>query len=269
MCGIVDNTALTDAVTYCETRGDSFLVVDSEAGDDATAAVSYANGVGSSSYSAVYYPHLYIPDPASNALPGATRLIPPGGTVVGQYISTDVTRGVFKAPAGIGNNVRNVVATEVRLTNADLDELNVNASQAPVNVIRPIPGAGICVMGAKTLKPSTADRFVPVRRTLNYIKKELVTRTQFAIFEPNNSTLWDQLREGLTGFLSEFWQAGGLRGATPSAAFFVVCDSSNNTPTTIAAGEVRVDVGVAVQYPAEFVIIRLGQFETGATVTES
>ena len=52
---------------------------------------------------------------------------------------------------------------------------------------------------------------------------------------------------------------GGLRGTTSAESFFVKCDEENNTASEIAAGKVHVEVGVALEYPAEFVILNLSQ----------
>jgi phage tail sheath protein FI len=63
----------------------------------------------------------------------------------------------------------------------------------------------------------------------------------------------------LGNFLNEYRNQGGLRGDSVDAAFFVKCDTENNTAASIAAGEVHVEVGVSLEYPAEFVIINLSQ----------
>jgi phage tail sheath protein FI len=79
------------------------------------------------------------------------------------------------------------------------------------------------------------------------------------VFENNNETLWKQVRTVLNVFLNEYRNQGGLRGAVPADAFVVKCDAETNTPTTIANGEVNIEVGVALEYPAEFVVITLSQ----------
>jgi phage tail sheath protein FI len=58
-------------------------------------------------------------------------------------------------------------------------------------------------------------------------------------------------------------------GASPNDAFFVKCDSDNNTALTIANGQVVIEVGVALQRPAEFIVIRISQYDGGAVVTIS
>ena len=75
----------------------------------------------------------------------------------------------------------------------------------------------------------------------------------------NDEKLWERINTAITGFLNEYRNQGGLRGGTPAAAFFVKCDAENNPDNLIAQGEVNIEVGVALQYPAEFVIITLSQ----------
>jgi phage tail sheath protein FI len=62
-----------------------------------------------------------------------------------------------------------------------------------------------------------------------------------------------------------YWQAGGLRGANPAQAFYVKCDSTTTPFADIQAGRINIEVGVALQYPTEFVVIKLGQLTGSAT----
>lgn len=252
------------AIAYAAARGDVFVVVDTAPGRTAAQAVTDAAALTASSYAAVYYPWVHMADPSSTR-PGATRLTAPGAAVLGQYATTDATRGVHKTPAGINTRLSGAVGIETKFTNADLDALNVGA----VNAIRHIPGAGVVVMGGRTLKSGTSDKYLSIRRSLIYIKKALLDGTQFAIFEPNDELLWEQLSDRVGQFLHAFWQSGGLRGSSPQEAFYVKCDEEINTPAVIAAGEVRMEVGVALQYPAEFVVIKIGQFEGGGNAVEA
>jgi phage tail sheath protein FI len=173
---------------------------------------------------------------------------------------------VFKAPAGSAAVIRPAVSVTA-LTN---DEFNlVSGNPTNLNIIRFVPGSGICVMGARTLGSLYSDRYVPVRRTLNYLSSNLKNITEFAVFEPNDQNLWSTVRGVVSGFLDDFWRNGGLAGAIAADAFYVKCDSSINTPAVVSSGELRIEVGVALQRPAEFVIIKIGQIDGGATVTTS
>jgi phage tail sheath protein FI len=98
-----------------------------------------------------------------------------------------------------------------------------------------------------------------MRRSLIFITKNLKNLTEFAIFENNDERLWAQIRGRVSTFLEQYRGQGGLRGATSAQAFFVKCDAENNSEAQIANGEVHIQVGVALQYPAEFIVIDLSQ----------
>mgnify|MGYP003350364277 CR=1 FL=1 len=65
--------------------------------------------------------------------------------------------------------------------------------------------------------------------------------------------------------MGTYWQQGGLRGNKPTDAYYVKCDATNNNLQDIMAGKVNIEIGVALEYPAEFVIIKIGQLTGNAT----
>lgn len=255
--GAADGKTVQDALVSWATDNNGFAVLDTDADLTPTEALTAASGIGATSSAAVYYPNLLISDPVGRSAQ-SLRKVGPAGAVAGLYIFTDKQTGPYKAPAGVRSSIRGAVALERTFTNAELDTLNSAAT--PVNAIRNIPGAGIVAMGARTLlQDGTANRYVNMRRSLIYIKKSLNDLTQFALFENNDERLWARIRTTLSVFLNGYRNQGGLRGNTEGEAFFVKCDAENNTNESIANGEVRIEVGVALQYPAEFVVITLSQ----------
>jgi phage tail sheath protein FI len=88
--------------------------------------------------------------------------------------------------------------------------------------------------------------------------------TQWAVFEPNDPTLWGMLRVSVGNFLTTVWRTGALFGATPDQAFFVRCDASTNPQEMIDAGVVTVLVGIAPVKPAEFVVFQISQYQPAA-----
>jgi phage tail sheath protein FI len=261
--GVTTTAAVNTLLAYAANRRDVFVVIDPIA-DTAANQITLAQTYTSTSHGAVYHPALTINDP-TNTTPGAViTAANPGGAILGKYAATDKSRGVFKAPAGLSTRIGGAVSVR-SLTNTELDALN--SSSTPVNAIRFITGSGIVIMGARTLKPGYADMYIPVRRTLIYLEKALVDLTNFAIFEPNDTVLYRKISSTLTSFLTNFWSQGGLRGSTPDQAFFVLCDNTNNTLANVESGQVNIQVGVALQRPAEFVVINIGQFDGGTTVT--
>jgi len=64
------------------------------------------------------------------------------------------------------------------------------------------------------------------------------------------------------------WEAGGLAGVSQAQAYYIRCDDTINLPSVVQSGEVRMEIGVALEYPAEFVVIRITQFDQGAITSE-
>jgi phage tail sheath protein FI len=136
-------------------------------------------------------------------------------------------------------------------------------------MFKAVPGAGIVINGARTLDKTSPGKYIPIRRSLNFLKQALSDATAFAVFEPNDERLWTRLNVTVSSLLAEFWRAGGLKGRNATQAFYVTCDASNNTETSVANGEVHVEVGVALQYPAEFVVITISQWTGGSNTVDT
>lgn len=258
--GATNGKTVQDALISWASSNNGFAVVDTVGGLTPAEAVTYSASLQDTSFAALYYPHIYISDPLGRSST-ALRLVGPAGAIAGLYIQTDKQVGPYKAPAGLGAQIRGAVAVERAFTSAELDTLNNNVS--PVNAVRNLPGAGVVAMGARTLlQDGTANRYVNMRRSLIYIRKYLKDLTEFALFENNNEKLWAQLRTTISVFLTSYLNQGGLRGTAPDEAYYVKCDGENNNDSTIANGEVHIEVGVALQYPAEFIVINLTQTTT-------
>jgi phage tail sheath protein FI len=245
-------------------ENNAFAVVDVPKDKTADEAITYAGSLNDTSFGAVYYPAVYISDPLGRST-SALRKVGPAGSVAGLYLFTDKQFGPYKAPAGLRATIRGAVAVERAFTSAELDNLNTATKSdgtfgGAVNALRNLPGAGVVSMGGRTLlQDGTANRYVNMRRSLIYIRKSLQDLTQFAVFENNSERLWAQLRTTISVFLTGYLNQGGLRGTIPADAFYVKCDAENNSATDIANGEVHIEVGVSLQYPAEFVVITLTQ----------
>jgi len=253
--GQVDDDVVGAMVEFAEESG-SFVVLDTDAELTPAQAIAYADGLAATSHAAVYYPHLWVPDPTSRSRDSIIK-IPPSGSVAGLFLSTDAAFGVFKAPAGLTTVVPGVVAVERSLTNEQLDALNNDVR--PVNAVRVIPGSGPVVMGARTLDQSKSTKYINIRRTMVYLAKEMESLTGFALFRNNDPNLWREINAVLDNFLRGFFVEGGLRGDSTADAYYIKIDAENNTPTDVATGVVNIEVGVALQFPAEFIKIQLTQ----------
>jgi uncharacterized protein len=181
--------------------------------------------------------------------------VPPSGHVAGIWARTDAVRGVHKPPAN--EVVRGAVDIVQRLTREELGTLN----QASVICIRSFPGQGIRLWGARTLADSSSEyRYLNVRRLTNMVKESIAQGTRWAVFEPNDYTLWKSIRRDISAFLTGLWRGGALLGRTPEEAFFVKCDEETNPLESINEGMVVTLIGIAPVKPAEFVIFRISQY---------
>ena len=215
-----------------------------------------ARGKIDSSYAALYYPWVVVPNPLFR--PGQDQiprelLLPPSGFVCGIYARTDVERGVFKAPAN--EVVQDALRFEKDINFAQQEVLN----PLGVNCLRFFPGRGYRVWGARTASSDPEWVYVNIRRYFNYLEASIDYGTQWAVFEPNGEALWYNIQQTISSFLYNEWVSGALLGATQQEAFFVRCDRTTMTQADLDNGRLICLVGVAAIKPAEFVIFRIGQ----------
>jgi phage tail sheath protein FI len=175
--------------------------------------------------------------------------------MAGIFARTDNTRGVWKAPAGIEATVSGAVALQHDLLDADQDLLN----PIGLNCIRQFSGTGIISWGSRTLAADPEWRYVPVRRTALFLKQSVRRGLQWAVFEPNDETLWEQIRTNITAFMMGLFRQGAFQGATPDEAFAVQCDRETNPQELVDQGIVTARLAFAPLKPAEFVVVEISQ----------
>jgi hypothetical protein len=246
---------------YAGNRKDCVFIADGASTDDVD-GIQTLRATLSSPEAAIYFPWIKVADPIAVGS-DKFKYIPVGGHVAGMIARIDGARGVHKAPAGLEAVIRGAVDVKVNVAPGEQDILNPKG----INVIRSFPNQGIVAWGARTLGADPKDRYISVRRELIKIKKSLLQGTQWAVFEPNNEDLWRKLTVQVKSFLLGEFTAGAFKGATPAEAFYVKCDAELNTQEEIDAGRVNLEVGVAINKPAEFVVIRIGQWEGGSSAS--
>jgi len=244
----------TALIAHCELHPNRMAILDAPPGFGPQQVKEWRTETAQydSAFATMYYPWIKVENP----VPGATQadvLIPPSGHVAGVWARTDDARGVWKAPAN--DTIRGVLDVERSITQNEQSILN----PLGINAIRPFGTRGIRIWGARTLASDTDWQYINVRRLFNMIESTILEGTQWAVFEPNDVTLWEGVKRTLTGYLHGLWQSGALFGASADQAFFVNCDSTTNTPESIDAGKLVVEVGIAPVKPAEFVIFRISQ----------
>lgn len=265
-----DITSLNAMLTWAEGRADVMMFVDGPAPNfpetSAQVVTNYQTMVSggsplqASTYCAVYAPWVLVKDPSSS-VPNATRWIPPCSFVLADTQQADIQVGPQQSPAGILYGKVNCVALETTFTPTDLNNLN----DSQINALKQVPGYGFNIFGARTLHPGYPDRYVSVRRVLMKLEHDFQNVLLFALFQPNAEPLWKQITAVLTNYLTFEMQAGTIGGSTPADSFAVICDSSNNPPSSAQSGICNVSVAVALLSPAEFIIIEISQLTASAS----
>lgn len=258
---LVHQTLWGPASVYCASRR-AFLLVDSPptwTGSDGRPAVTgdvstFITGLNVSvkTHSAVFYPRLIFQDGPLKKTIGAS------GAIAGLMARTDATRGVWKAPAGVEADIRDVLGVDVKLTDIENGVLNKKA----VNCIRVFPN-GLVNWGARTLIGDddfgNEWKYIPIRRLALNIEESLFRGTKWVVFEPNDEPLWAKIRLNLNAFMMSLFRQGAFQGTSPKEAFFVKCDKETTTQDDRNKGIVNIEVGFAPLKPAEFVVIKIQQ----------
>jgi phage tail sheath protein FI len=256
-----DVSYIAVAMAYCDNRGDCFYISDGPGGSDRQIEVKpddakqFVEALPSrSKNSAMFYPWIRIPDPVGVGR-NPTRFVPPSGHVAGIFARTDITRGVWKAPAGIEATVPEAVGLQYQVIDAEQDLLN----PISLNCLRQFPNIGIVSWGTRTLSSDPEWRYVPVRRMGLFLKESLRRGLQWAVFEPNDDELWARIAINIKSFMMTLFRQGAFQGTTPDEAFAVVCDKTTNPQENVDAGIVTATVAFAPLKPAEFVVIQVSQ----------
>ncbi|MGK4568209.1 phage tail sheath family protein [Flavobacterium sp. 3HN19-14] len=188
------------------------------------------------------------------------NILPPSGGMAGIITTTDNNSGPWMAPAN--TSIVGVSSLPIRLTDSQQGALNTDdVSGKSINAFRFFNGLGILVWGARTLDGNSMDwKYLPVCRTMIYLKQSCMWIASKYTFAPNTSPTWNTVKADIENFLNGVWKAGGLMGAKASDAYSVTCGlGSTMTSDDMLNGFMNVIVTVAITNPAEFVVIEFQQ----------
>jgi phage tail sheath protein FI len=236
-------------IAHAERMRHRIAVLDSGDGLDASEVRAMRAKVDSKS-AALYYPWVRTRDPIS----GTDIDLPPSGFVAGIYSRNDAEKGVSKAPANLVVNL--AIGLENLLSDAEQDGLNAEG----IDCLRTFAGRGVLVWGARTISSDPEWKYVNVRRYFAYLERSIYRGMQWTVFEPHGEALCAAVRRSIESFLLNEWRTGALKGNKPEMAFFVRCDQSTMTQDDVDKGRLICLIGVAPVRPAEFVIVRIGQW---------
>lgn len=256
-----DITVTGDLLDYAASHsnapsgGDRFIILTVPKGSSATDSVDwFRTKLGRfSDFAALYWPWVNVADPLAN---GRKLTMPVLGHVAGIYARTDVNRNVGKAPGGtVDGALSFLTGLEMIPTQGERDVVYPNK----INPLISSPQTGLAVWGVRTISLQSQWKYINARRLFMFLEKSIFNATFWIVFENNGPGLWARIKAQLNSFLLGLFNDGYFAGTSPDQAFFVTVDDTNNTESTIDAGEVIVDIGVAPGKPAEFVRFRFAQ----------
>jgi uncharacterized protein len=91
----------------------------------------------------------------------------------------------------------------------------------------------------------------------------MVNRGRIAFQRPDGT--WANVRHTIADFVPNEWPMGALLGDKPEQAFFVTCDRGTTARNDLDNGRLVCVIGVAAVKPAEFVVVRPGQWTADHT----
>ena len=265
---------IPELVTLNDNRGDTGFVI----GDTpmtltptSTDLISWNNNSGAwagkglataSPYLGVYYPAGLTTD-----LSGHTVAVPASYAALRTFLYNDNVSYQWFAPAGVHrglvSNLNDIgyinKNTGAFVHNGINQGLRDSLYTLKINPIVQLPGVGLVVWGQETRSgDSTARNRVNVVRLENYLRTIFKTISNGYLFEPNDTitrkSIASQIESALHNILSK-------RGVYD---FLVICDTSNNTSSTIANNQLYVDVAIEPMKDVEFIYIPVALYNPGS-----
>ncbi|MBW4558456.1 MAG: hypothetical protein KME59_21525 [Trichormus sp. ATA11-4-KO1] len=194
-------------------------------------------------------------------------LVPPSLAAIGVALRRTRAEGFSRPPAGVGYPIYGVSDISFKVTKLLQGQLN----PLGINCIRRLPaGRGIVVYGARTLSTSSFYRFGNTRVILNVLAGSLKVAFDALIFSlaDGQGILFSRVKQTASAFCEILRLPGALFGSSPSEAYLVVCDLTNNTLDGLEAGQVNVDVVVKPSPTVEALVVTLSRASLGTVLAE-
>ncbi len=251
----------------CKAKGDLLVVLsmpshfrEDEALAHALALGTPAAGQGGSavlSYGALYHPWITESRPEGGMLD-----VPPDGAAAGVLAARALRRGAWIAPAN--ERLKDVVA----LTPVIPAEARQALQDAQLNLLRQ-EARGFVVLNADTLSDEEELRPVNVRRLLMLLRRTALRRSALHVFEPNGAELRRGVQRSFDRLMNELFRRGAFAGDRPESAYRVRIGDDLNTPQSVDAGRLLVELKVAPAVPLSFLTVVLQQVGERLTVAET
>ena len=213
-----------------------------------------------SAFVACYYPWLAISD--LNDDRDALLRINPAAVAAGIIARQELTFGIPHGPANV--IAAQVIKVDEKISNQRHDQLH----PLGINIFLQ-QRDGVWLSAGRTLSRDPQYRQLSVRRLMTMLQRVLARQMAWVVFEPNNPSLWSDIRNLLENFLRQLFIGGAFKGRRESEAFFVRCDAELNPQPVLDAGKLIVEIGVAPAEPLEFLVVRIVRDGDGTLGVES
>ena len=212
------------------------------------------------------YTAIYYPSGQTNDLAGNTIVVPASHAVLRTFLHNDQVAYPWFAPAGVNrgliSNLNDIGYIDITSGAFVHNGINQGLRDAlyplKINPLTQLPGSGLVIWGQQTRNPSTsAQSSVNVARLENYLRTVFASVANGYLFEPNDQITRTSIARVIEGALNHVLALRGLYD------FLVICDTSNNTSTTIAAQQLYVDVAIEPMRDVEFIYIPIAIYNPG------
>lgn len=229
-------------IAHCEAMGDRMAILDPVSMTDPNAVIAQRGGLTSADgYASLYFPWI-VGTPT-----GVSLTLPPSGFVAGVYARNSPE----DSPAGPTNGL---VMAATDASYAVSTTLQNTLNPLGIDAIRYFSGQGVLLFGARTLASNVEWQYVAVRRMGLAIEESITEGTAWAVTEPNDLTLWNQLESDVEDFLHSLYLAGWFQGASAAEAYFAQCGFTTMTLQDIEEGRTIIEIGYAPLTPSEFIV---------------
>ncbi|EFS5446098.1 hypothetical protein HXS02_001533 [Campylobacter coli] len=179
---------------------------------------------------------------------GGYRWVNLAADIAGLKAQTNYNQANWYAAAGLNRGlIKNCEALAYSPTQSMRDTLYKNG----INPVVMFPNTGAVLWGQKTLqtKASSFDR-VNVVSLFNHLERSLGRMSKYSLFEFNDSFTRNYLVSIIKPFLAQVKAGRGIQD------YLVICDTSNNPASVVAANQLVIDVYIKPTYVAEFIHLR-------------
>jgi hypothetical protein len=221
-----------------------------------TNLIQYFSSLSSSSYAVFDSGYKYTYDRFNNKF----AYIPCNADIAGLMCRTNIVAYPWFSPAGQQRGIlNNAIKLAYNPTKAQRDQLY----PLRINSVVTQPGIGTLLYGDKTaLGYASAFDRINVRRLFLTIEQALQRSAEAQLFELNDELTRANFKNIVEPYLRDVQAKRGLYG------FYVVCDTTNNTPDVIDNNEFRADIFLKPAKSINYVTLTFVATRTGVAFEE-